>query len=722
MIMAKTPPLKQAPKVKPSRPTYVPDPSPLSEAGKRLRLGEQQGKIYDIAMSKYLSNERLSAAETAALGLNHPAGGGVNLSKLPSEYTAEYDMFRQLKPRKIITPESMLGGASVPLVGDSADAGRRLISVNGIPLSEDINLQGGSRFGRDNPDIWSSGQGVVTVLDNQVERALEGVDKVYGPHVSMSGTGGDFNTMTTKTLLNLFDPADISEESAILFDDRIKKTPKKNKTTGEVTYPFADFVGIHHPELRQQLLSKEEGTGNLRKAFVETMNKAEFQKLGFPEPAAARFATSDRILLDKPIGSTGYEIMQFAPKDRVVKDPAVPHETYPVNLRGEYAGSLADTVPAEVYFKDYYEGRRLMGSPKSSDTRAFTMSSPIQYHDQAWLDNIMGFITARDAKIKAGEYAEGGMVESPTQEAIADTVQNPNAARMLEMDLANLSLMNQPQRMAEGGTPIGDQSVFDLKRPPEPVPPTLREVMAEIGRDPKKYSAEFPPREFDRNTLEAYRLMQAAKETGNPDRYLESLNPYFDSQIKFDIGAGDLAGYVDRDKPNLAVYQKLRDIENTVPHELEHTLQLQRGKKLDYQDDDIIRRAKAMPDDMRRKIFSSKNSFENPMEAYANAAAYAHLVNAAGGDFVNTPEGRALLPDRKSQSDYYLKTMPGVDSAFGYRENQGEPPVVGIKNDPRLSYAQQVMRKLGFAEGGLAKFPTPEEMMIELMERGYGRR
>jgi hypothetical protein len=170
------------------------------------------------------------------------------------------------------------------------------------------------------------------------------------------------------------------------------------------------------------------------------------------------------------------------------------------------------------------------------------------------------------------------------------------------------------------------------------------------------------------------------------------------------------------------VYQKLRDIENTVPHELTHTLQLQRGKGLDYEDDDIIRRGKALPDDMRRKIFSSKNSFENPMEAYANAAAYAHLVNAAGGDFVNTPEGKALLPDRKAQSDYYLKTMPGVDSAFGYRENQGEPPVVGIKNDPRLSYAQQVMRKLGFAEGGQAKFPTPEEMLIEMMERGYGRR
>jgi len=406
---------------------------------------------YDTAMSKYLSNERLSAAETTVLGLNHPAGGGVNLSRLPSEYTAEFDMQRKLKPRKIITPESMFGSASIPLVGDSADAGKRLISVNGIPLNEDVNLQGGSRFGRDNKDAWASGQGVVTVLDNQIERALQGVDKVYAPHVSMSGTGGDFNTMTTKTLLNLFDPADISPESAKKFDDSIKSIQKKNKKTGEITYPFADFVGVQHPELREQLLSKLEGTGNLRKAFVETMNKAEFQKLGFPEPAAARFATSDRVLLDKPIGSTGYEIMEFAPGERVITKPKVPHETYPVHLKGNYAGSLADTVPAEVFFKDYYEGRRLMGSPKSSDTRAFTMSSPIQYHDQAWLDNIMGFITARDAKIKTGEYADGGMVESPTQEAIADTVRNPNAARMLEMDLANLAVMNQPQRMAEGG-------------------------------------------------------------------------------------------------------------------------------------------------------------------------------------------------------------------------------------------------------------------------------
>ena len=696
----------------------VPDKAPLSEAGKRLRMNQDDSAIFEVAMSKYLNNERLSAAETTVLGLNHPAGGGVNLSRLPSEYTAEYDKYQTLKPRKIITPESMLGGASVPLVGDSADAGKRLISVNGIPLGEEVNLDGGSRFMRNNYDAWASGKSVVTGINNQVNRAMDTADRVYGPHVSMSGTGGDFNAMTTKTLLNLFDPSDIAKESADLFDSRIRTVKVKNNKTGEYIYPFADFVGVQHPELRQQLLSKEEGTGNLRKAFVEEMNKDRSREMGFPEPAAARFATSDRVLLDKPIGSTGYEIAEFFPGNRVNTNPVTPHETYPIHIGGGYAGSLEDTVPADVFFKDYYNERRLMGSPKSSDTRAFTMSTPIQYHDQEWLDNLMGFITARDAKIKKGEYADGGMVETPTQEAIANTVQNPNAARMLDMDLANLALMNRPQQMAKGGKPVGDQSLFDLKRPPEPVPPTLRELMAEIGRDPKKYNAEFPPRDFDKNSAEAYRLMQTAKTTSNPERYLESLNPYFDSQVKFNIGAGDLAGYVDKDKPNLAVYQRLEELENTIPHELEHTLQLQRGKGLDYKDIDIIRRGVVLPDEMRQKIFSAKNSFANPMEAYANVAAYAHLVNAAGGDFVNTPEGKALLPDRKAQSDYYLKTLPGVDSAFGYRENQGEPPNVR-KIDSRQSYARKAMQRLGFAGGG--QVPTPEEMLIEMMERGYGK-
>jgi len=50
-------------------------------------------------------------------------------------------------------------------------------------------------------------------------------------------------------------------------------------------------------------------------------------------------------------------------------------------------------------------------------------------------------------------YAQGGIVDSAPEEAIKNTIKDPQAFRMLDMDLANLALMNQkqPQRMAGGG-------------------------------------------------------------------------------------------------------------------------------------------------------------------------------------------------------------------------------------------------------------------------------
>jgi hypothetical protein len=437
-------------------------------AGRVESLKQREAKL-NTAMSKYANGEKLSLEETSLLRLNHPAGGGVNLSRLPSEYSAEYDMERMLKPKKIITPQSMVGGASVPLVGDSAAAGKRLIAVDGSPLSGEANLDGGSAFMRDNADAWSSGQGVVTSLDNQIERAFQGADKVYGPHVSMSGTGGDFNAMTTNTLLNMFDPADISAGDAAIFNNRLRTTKKVNQKTGEITYPYADFVGIHHPDLRQQLLSKVEGTGNLRSGFVEEMNKGRSRELGFPEPASARFATSDRALLDKPIGSTGYDIAEFAPTSRIITNPKVPHGTYPVNLAGDYAGSFQDTVPADVYFKDFYEGRRLLSRPTSSDTRAFTMSAPIQYHDQAWLDNIMKYINDRDAKIKLGGYAEGGAVhledggdvELPTGGVSQEVGANPLSIYNQNLPKPESSLRIHPRRKS---APDGEPSTMEVAR------------------------------------------------------------------------------------------------------------------------------------------------------------------------------------------------------------------------------------------------------------------
>jgi hypothetical protein len=112
--------------------------------------------------------------------------------------------------------------------------------------------------------------------------------------------------------------------------------------------------------------------------------------------------------------------------------------------------------------------------------------------------------TARDM-VMMGEArigkAEGGMVETPAQEAIADTVQNPNAARMLEMDLANLSLMNQPQRMAEGGE-VSPRLFYEKRQKPSAEvadsvyqPPTVEsETERMFGMKPREDRLSILPR------------------------------------------------------------------------------------------------------------------------------------------------------------------------------------------------------------------------------------
>jgi hypothetical protein len=267
-------------------------------------------------------------------------------------------------------------------------------------------------------------------------------------------------------------------------------------------------------------------------------------------------------------------------------------------------------------------------------------------------------------------YAQGGIVDSAPEEAIKNTVRDPQAYKMLDMDLANLALMNQqPQHMAGGGAVHmqhggkPDEDLFALKPQPKPAVPTVRDLVAQIGKNPARYEAKYPAKDFTPFEMQAYRLMQAAKQTPNANRYLESLSPYFDSQLKFDIGAGSDAGYVEPKVPNLAVIQQLHDVKNTIPHELTHTVQLGKGAGVDLEGDrQMMQRAQALPVEMQNTMMPSGNRFENMKETWANINARAHEVNAAGGDFINSPEGRALFPTPELQREYYTKAMPGVNS------------------------------------------------------------
>ena len=234
-------------------------------------------------------------------------------------------------------------------------------------------------------------------------------------------------------------------------------------------------------------------------------------------------------------------------------------------------------------------------------------------------------------------------------------IQNPDAMRYALLQDASYK---------DGGQASKDEDLFALKPQPKPAVPTVQELLAEIGKNPARYEAKYPAKDFTPLDMQAYQLMQAAKKTPDANRYLESLNPYFDSQLRFDIGAGSDAGYVKFKEPNVAVMQQLKDVKNTIPHELTHTLQLGKGKDVNpnlENNHQTFLRQNDLSQEMRDKVFPSSN-VTNMKEVWANVAARAHEVNAAGGDFINSPEGKALFPTNTEQRDYYTNAMPGVNS------------------------------------------------------------
>jgi hypothetical protein len=141
------------------------------------------------------------------------------------------------------------------------------------------------------------------------------------------------------------------------------------------------------------------------------------------------------------------EMTQLAPwwRDAIAKQLGI--ESVPAQARtwGAFSGQTGVTTP--------------IGSPKLemiADKIAETAQrlgvSPETARDMV----ITG--EARMGKAHGGivHMAEGGMIDSLPEEAIKNTIKDPQAFNMLDMDLARLALLNQqqpqaPRRMAEGG-------------------------------------------------------------------------------------------------------------------------------------------------------------------------------------------------------------------------------------------------------------------------------
>jgi hypothetical protein len=347
-----------------------------------------------------------------ALGLYHPVGGGIKLSKPTSGMHSTKVADPKFKPPKIadITPEQLVKeeAALFPLVGDRAAAGKYLTHVGENELETPVRLTGGPRYMDANYNFidpeqsaaWESGLGRVTALSRQAERAGEGGRPVYGIYTAGSGTNTDFNVMGANALLQQIPHSKITKKAEREFDRAMREGSKAFP-------PIPDWPGIRSPEAQDLILDKSNGIA--RTKLFDTMGKENFQSMGFPDVPATRKAIIEPELLDIPTNEAGFRLARMDTKGRIIEDPNIPSD-YPTAMAGKVAGKL--DVPADYkdVFQSHFDARRLLGQPESGDYYSFSRAHPIQYADDAWLNRLMEQRFANERKIKEGEYKKGGAV------------------------------------------------------------------------------------------------------------------------------------------------------------------------------------------------------------------------------------------------------------------------------------------------------------------------
>jgi hypothetical protein len=575
------------------------------------------------------------------------------------------------------------GEGFVSSMSDRTAAGGMLVDINGVPLNRPIDLRGGQDYMFDNDgQVWASAEEPVRAIMMQAAaaKALTGKDPLYLPW-RMAPTGGDFAHMTGETMLS-FAESNMGKGDKRSLNSQIKKF-------------IPDWKGIDSPESFDQYRTLPDAE---RKALKAVLDK-NFRERGGLGIGEARLAVSDPSQLNAPEGYLMNVGRIFADKPMI---EASGHPSYPKGVPGEGLGRLSDDRSLfelnPRVFPPEKDIRALLADPSTARTayenlpdvntaRGIADPRNPSFNDTRALQMKPYYGILTDKLLRQMGYAEGGMVESPAQEAIANTVQNPNAARMLNMDLANLALMQQPQRMKDGGVAKMQDGGFMSDVYKWAVPAHARTFVETLAGN----QSPITEKNFSSSELEQMRdaIMRSRR-----DRMATNQRLHHEAMQ---------AAPTEKERRELRMRGASPQLDQTVGYQHYPGSPTSLASDFDITSDAAIR--------------NTLGRFAYEKDADGNLIAtdmYKFRDDLSGktrpsSDYANMSTGEKLWTLLKDSGGKELTTLPSrIGSAF-LGNKEGRPVTVNLGKAP-------------FAEGGLAKFPTPEEMLIELMERGYGKR
>lgn len=431
----------------------------------------------------------------------------------------------------------------------------------------------------------------------------------------------------------------------------------KQRLDRQIKQFIPDWKGVDSDVSIEQFRSAPD---TKRKAIKKMMD-VNFRDEGGLGIGQARLAVTDPRQLNAP-DSHIMNVGRIFADEPIIKDSG--HVWYPRGVPGEGIGIIDQPRSIFELLPEYAKERGIPdpANPRQTDIRSMQMKP------------YGGIIT--DKLLKNLGHAQGGMVD----QALIDKVESPAAKAMLEMDLARLAVMKDkmaPKQMAEGGIMDKVYKTF--------VPAQARTFIETLAGDESPITEKnFSEAELD--------MMRDAIKRSRRDRMATNERLYHEAY---------------QNAPSAK--ERLELLERGVSPKLDQTVGYQHypGSPTSILSDFDIRDSAAIRNTLGR--------FAYDKDAEGNLVAtdlYKFRDDLSGktrpsADYADMGTGEKLWTLAKDTfTGAGLDTILSRTGSAFLGNKPGRPVKVNLGKAP-------------FAGGG--QVPSAEEMLIEMMERGYGK-